>query len=107
MGYGKAYPSRFLAGARRTFARRNRTGNGIRNITASDDSVPVRQPPGKYGPGWTRLQERRQAGFLPSKAPGEHKAGLTGKSDYVIDRYFLKFGNVNVIAVEGDRDNTR
>ncbi|MGB2304544.1 MAG: DNA helicase II, partial [Candidatus Puniceispirillales bacterium] len=84
------------------------TEQGMASGTArpvSFDSMPVPSAAGGYGPGWTRLQERRQAGFLPSKAPGEHKAGLTGKSDYVIgDRVFhLKFGNGNVIAVEGDK----
>ncbi|MGB0181095.1 MAG: ATP-dependent helicase [Candidatus Puniceispirillales bacterium] len=100
-------PSRFLAELPEEHLLEE-TEQGMASGTArpvSFDSMPVPSAAGGYGPGWTRLQERRQAGFLPSKAPGEHKAGLTGKSDYVIgDRVFhLKFGNGNVIAVEGDK----
>jgi DNA helicase-2/ATP-dependent DNA helicase PcrA len=69
------------------------------------DNMPIPSAAGGYGPGWTRLRERRQTGFLPSKAPAENKAGLTGKSDYIAgDRVFhLKFGNGNVVSVEGDK----
>ena len=60
-----------------------------------------------YGPGWKRLQERRQSGFSPSQAPKEGSQGLTGVSDYDIgDRVFhQKFGNGNVRSVEGDKLN--
>ena len=60
-----------------------------------------------YGPGWKRLQERRQSGFIPSQAPKEGGQGLTGVSDYDIgDRVFhQKFGNGNVQSVEGDKLN--
>ncbi len=69
------------------------------------DNMPIPSAAGGYGPGWTRLRERRQTGFVPSRAPAENKAGLTGISDYVIgDRVFhLKFGNGNVVSVEGDK----
>ena len=69
------------------------------------DTLPTPSAAGGYGPGWARLRARRQTGFLPSKAPNEQTAGLTGHSDYSPgDRVFhLKFGNGNVVSVEGDK----
>lgn len=69
------------------------------------DTMPVPSAAGGYGPGWTRLRERRQTGYLPSKAPSENKFGLTGKSDFTPgDRVFhQKFGNGNVVSVDGDK----
>ncbi len=60
-----------------------------------------------YGPGWKRLQERRQSGFSPTQAPKEGAQGLTGSSEYQVgDRVFhQKFGNGNVRSVEGDKLN--
>lgn len=60
-----------------------------------------------YGPGWSRLQERRKLGFTPARAPKEGGQGIAGISDYNIgDRVFhQKFGNGNVKSVEGDKLN--
>jgi len=58
-----------------------------------------------YGPGWTRLQERRRSGLTPARAPAEHSPGLHGTSEYQPgDRVFhQKFGNGNVLSVDGDK----
>jgi DNA helicase-2/ATP-dependent DNA helicase PcrA len=60
-----------------------------------------------YGPGWRRLQERRQSGSVLSRDPNELERGLIGIPDYDVgDRVFhLKFGNGNVRSIEGDKLN--
>ena len=84
------------------------TEHGMASGTAKPvtfDHMPIPTAAGGYGPGWARLQERRQRGFTPSRAPAEGTPALTGRSDYVVgDRVFhQKFGNGNIITIEGDR----
>ena len=84
------------------------TEHGMASGTAKPvtfDHMPIPTASSGYGPGWARLQERRKGGFVPSRAPAEGTSALTGQSDYSIgDRVFhQKFGNGNIIAIEGDR----
>ena len=58
-----------------------------------------------YGPGWSRLQERRKSGFTPARPPAEGAQTIAGLNEYDVgDRVFhQKFGNGNVRSVEGDK----
>lgn len=103
-----AIPSRFMAELPRD-ALIEETEQGMsgvgRDTINTDFSRLTPSASGGYGPGWSRLKQRRLEGLEAARPPGEHSPGLTGQSEFSDgDRVFhQKFGNGNVISVEGDK----